>query len=212
VKWLASVGCALPCRLSLGLTCNGIQTNLQSQPLDNSLESSSTCCPVSQSTGYTLPQLINRMSVHANFWNPTNALRFHRQITKLYKWNGAPASPVNYRHLKQHESSRYVLSTAEEIHLADHIAFLAQRKSGPKNVSAVTIEEHCGKDGGDSRMIIRIAANRTPQKEVVTGLMGIMEIVARYAAAGEFTSKFDLSITFNVVYVMICRKFTRHLV
>jgi hypothetical protein len=133
-------------------------------------------------------QLIATMSASSDFWNPTNTHCFHQQIVKLYAWNGVPTGPADYRCEKWEESSLYILSTAEEIHLADHIAFLAQRKSGAKYVSAATIEEHHDMKGEETEMRIRISANETPKLEVVTGLMVVMQRVEMYAAEGALPS------------------------
>ncbi|PQE15639.1 ott like deaminase protein [Rutstroemia sp. NJR-2017a BBW] len=130
------------------------------------------------------------MSASSDFWNPANTHCFHQQIVKLHAWNGVPTGPADYRCEKREESSCYILSTAEEIHLADHIAFLAQRKSGAKYVSAATIEEHHGMKGDETEMRIRISANETPKLDVVTGLTGVMQRVEMYAAEGKSRDDF----------------------
>jgi hypothetical protein len=120
------------------------------------------------------------MSNALNFWIPADKLEFHQKVVDLYNWNREPQSAEDYRNQAVEESERYVLKCRDELHIADHIAFLAQSKEGAKTVSAVALEEH--REGHE--LIIRVAANQTPSQGVVLGLKNIMNTVQAYAVTG----------------------------
>lgn len=75
------------------------------------------------------------MSTHGSFWTPENKATLHESVSELFKWNPNPAEAANYRNRITEESDQYVLCYGEELHLADHIAFLAQVEEGAKHVS-----------------------------------------------------------------------------
>lgn len=80
---------------------------------------------------------------------------FHENVVKLITRTGEPHDPVNYRGRHYESDTKYVLLHEEERHLADDIAFLAQRLSGPNSISAVTVEQ-CLEPPS---LIVRLAAN-----------------------------------------------------
>jgi hypothetical protein len=105
---------------------------------------------------------------------------FHRRVVDLHAWNRAPCGAEDYRCQAPLKSDQYVMSSGEEQHIADHIAFLAQSEEGARSVSAAMVEE----DEDGTGLTIRIAGNQTPSNEVLRGLKGILEIVEAYATKG----------------------------
>ncbi|KAI9730966.1 MAG: hypothetical protein M1818_008042 [Claussenomyces sp. TS43310] len=133
-----------------------------------------------------------------NFWTPVDKMKFHQKIVGLYNWNREPYGAEDYRNQVVQESDQYVLTCGEELHIADHIAFLAQSEEGARTVSAATLEEHKGGAG----LTIRIAGNQTPSQGVLHGLEEIMKIVQAYAAKAKmrdiyFEALFDMVISFS---------------
>jgi hypothetical protein len=113
-------------------------------------------------------------------WTPASSLAFHTTVQRLYQRTPHPARPRNYRQEARVEDAAYILSSGEELHAADHIAFLAQNRAGADSVSAVTVEED--REGG--ALTFRVAANRTPKRDVVPGLLRILRVLERYARRG----------------------------
>lgn len=115
---------------------------------------------------------------------------FHRNITKLLQKTDQPGEAENYGEFPSPKTSEigHLLLVEEEQHLADHIAFLAQTKSGPETVSAVTLEE------GQSppSLKFRLASNRQRSPGVIEQLRAVLQIVEEYARIGEcFTNNFN---------------------
>ena len=105
---------------------------------------------------------------------------FHKNIVELAKRTDQPCAPQCYRSGVFPRSNSYILLHEEEQHLADQVAFLAQTKSGPEVVSAVTLEE-CHRPPS---LTFRLASNRLRQPEVVEGLREILKVVEEYSLAG----------------------------
>lgn len=120
------------------------------------------------------------MSKTSNLWTPASKRSFHENVVNLHKWNREPCGAEDYRRKTARESDRYGLTYGEELHIADHIAFLAQSEEGARTVSAATLEEH----RGDQALVIRVAANETPPREVIHGLEDIVKTVQAYAIKG----------------------------
>ena len=95
---------------------------------------------------------------------------------------GPPREPQDYRTRGDLRpvSDQYTLSYEQELHIADHFAFLAHVEEGVGFVSAVTLEEY----HNPPSLIIRLASNHTPTAEVIDGLGKILEIVKEHALKG----------------------------
>jgi hypothetical protein len=72
-----------------------------------------------------------------------------------------------------------VLSFGEELHIVDHIAFLAQLEEGVRTVPAASVEERVRDE-----LTIRLAGYQTPSEEGLRELKGILGIVEGYAIKG----------------------------
>lgn len=117
-------------------------------------------------------------------WTPETSRKFYRDINALAAKlkDGMPRVPEDYRQngVREFERDGYVLAYEEELHLADHFAFLASFKEGVKFVSAATIEQGTDPIG----FTVRVASNDTPTREVVDGLGRILGIVEGHAKEG----------------------------
>lgn len=109
---------------------------------------------------------------------------FHANVNRLIKKTTEPCEPVNYRGAKYISDEKYVLLHEEEQHLADDLAFLAQTRSGPDFVSAVTIEQCLSPPS----LIIRLASNKTPTAKTVEDLRRVVHVVAESATTGSLLS------------------------
>lgn len=122
----------------------------------------------------------------ANVWTPVTSRSFYSNVNSLSgKLNDRQSvqAPQNYRleESKDHwKSGDYTLSYEEELHLADHFAFLAHVTEGHEFVSAVTIEE----SRDPPSFTVRLASNRTPKPHVKEGLERILQIVRDHALEG----------------------------
>lgn len=104
----------------------------------------------------------------------------HENIAQLSRQAREPCEPVCYSLRHFDDSSAHILHHAEEQHLADGFAFLAQTRGGARSVAAVTVEQ-----GFESRsLVVRVAANRTLSPVVVEGMRGLLEVVRECAGAG----------------------------
>jgi hypothetical protein len=122
-----------------------------------------------------------------NIWTLATSGTFYNNVNALSKtlpYHQAVQVAQNYR-LKESQDHRksgdYVLSYEEELHLADHFAFLAHFREGPEFVSAVTIEESLHPPA----FTVRLASNHTPKLVVTEGLKKILQIVKDHAIEGE---------------------------
>ncbi len=120
------------------------------------------------------------LSQEGNFWTPQIKNTFYEHVNKLNEWNREPCAAENYRHNLVTESDAYILSSGEEQHLVDHIAFLAQDKDGADHVTAVTVEEN--REG--QSLTFRVAANQTPSRQTIEGLKEIFRVLEAYAKKG----------------------------
>jgi hypothetical protein len=95
---------------------------------------------------------------------------------------GPPRAPQDYRSRgdQRSASDQYTLSYEQELHIADHFAFLAHVEEGVKFVSAVTLEEY----HNPPSLTIRLASNHTPTADVIKGLEKILDIVKEHALKG----------------------------
>ncbi|KAH8661627.1 hypothetical protein BGZ60DRAFT_89761 [Tricladium varicosporioides] len=93
------------------------------------------------------------------------------------------------------ESLDFLLTYEEELHLADHFAFLAHVKEGAAYVAAATIEE----TSDPPQFTLRLACNRTPAPFVVEGLESILRIVRSHAVAGKHAEKYKSMLLHEVV-------------
>ena len=122
-----------------------------------------------------------RKNAKGNFWTPRDKQAFHEAAAKLCKQTSAPGGgAIGYRQRKVDCCQGYELSCEEELHLADHIAFLAPAAENARTITAATIQEH----NKGRKLVILLAANVTPEAAVVKGLQAFMEIVAKYASTG----------------------------
>lgn len=129
-----------------------------------------------------MPKAKNK-NANGNFWTPNGKRAFQVAAAELGKRTSAPdGGAVGYRQRNVDRCEGYELSCEEELHLADHIAFLTPAAEGATTITAATIEEH---DDG-SKLVILIAANATPEPAVIEGLHNFMKTVARYASAGRY--------------------------
>jgi len=119
-----------------------------------------------------------------NFWTSELKRSFHSHVRRLSNWNREPCPAEDYRRDKVEESNIYTLQIGEELHFADHIAFLAHDKEGAKFVAAVAIEE----DQEGQSLTVRVAANETPSEKVLQGLTRIFQVLESYARKGKFPS------------------------
>ena len=121
-------------------------------------------------------------------WTPKLSQEFYSSVNRLTKklnGQGSPRQSQDYRLEKRNSlvDERYTLPYEEELHLADHFAFLAHAFEGVEYVSAVTLEEAVDESG----FKIRLASNHTPIQPVVEGLERILEIVRQHANEGMLT-------------------------
>lgn len=119
-------------------------------------------------------------------WTPDLSNNFYERVhdlnDKLKK--RSPEHPEDYRvQPRTTDSFNYSLSYEDELHLADHFAFLAATKKTPDGVSATVLEEQRERPG----LILRLASNQNPKQSVIDGLSGIVSIVQEHARAGTFT-------------------------
>lgn len=127
------------------------------------------------------PQPIISPSV--GIWTPELTKEFYGQVEKLNKKlkKKCPEDPENYRgHPRVTNPSNYSLSYEDELHLADHFAFLAATEKTPDGVSATVLEEQRETSG----LILRLASNQNPKQSVIDGLSKMLSIVQQHARAG----------------------------
>lgn len=122
----------------------------------------------------------------AGILTPQISQSFYGNVNALCKRlndQESPRIPENYRGktAKQHGNpDEYTLTYEEELHLADHFAFLAHVSEGVEFVSAVTIEE----SQGPPSFTVRLASNHTPTPYVREGIEKILQIVRDHALEG----------------------------
>ncbi|TVY18376.1 hypothetical protein LARI1_G003946 [Lachnellula arida] len=104
-------------------------------------------------------------------------------LSKKLRPKQSPRAPKNYRQSapRVKETKQYLLSYEEELHLADHIAFLAHIEEGVEFGSAAVLQEM----GDPPGFTFRLASNHTPRPTVVNGIERILEIVQDHAEAGK---------------------------
>ena len=126
-------------------------------------------------------------SATTKIWTTALSESFYKNIKRLPNNNNQSVClPKNYRisNRQRSDSGTYALHYEEELHLADHVAFLAHYKEGVEFVSAVTIEES-GESLNPPSLTVRLASNETPTTDVSKGLKKIFAIVADHANEGE---------------------------
>jgi hypothetical protein len=119
-------------------------------------------------------------------WTTSTSRKFHGNVntlSKKLKQGQSPRKPKDYRTIvaPRNDSDVYTLAYEDELHLADHFAFLAHYKEGVEFVSAVAIEEI----ELPPAFVVRLASNHTPTKHVVKGLSRILKIVQEHAGEGQ---------------------------
>ncbi|KAG0644925.1 hypothetical protein D0Z07_9376 [Hyphodiscus hymeniophilus] len=151
---------------------------------------------------HVMPTQIARVDGSANIWTAAISRRFYRSIDTLFqKLNqGARTTqvPENYRtqkHQTHEDSKAYALLYEEELHLADHFAFLAQVEAGPGFVSAVTIEESYN----PPCFTVRLASNESPTPYVKEGLEKILQVVRDHAHKGRNRDTYRMRLLDEVV-------------
>ncbi|KUJ10690.1 uncharacterized protein LY89DRAFT_248962 [Mollisia scopiformis] len=122
---------------------------------------------------------------HSGIWTPQLSQTFYthaNQLSKKLKSQQSPRQPQNYRQSCSYsgKDERYILSYEEELHLADHFAFLAHVAESVACVSAVTIEENRELPS----LTVRLASNETPRDHVVEGLSRILDVLREHAIEG----------------------------
>lgn len=119
----------------------------------------------------------------SSIWTPSDESAFHTAIFKLAKLRQTPEKDVNYRDQQPDDlvqRTEHTLSFAEELQLADHMAFLCHVSEGFAAISAACIEEQPHK----STLIIRVARNHMKEAKQVEGLQNILHVVERFAKGG----------------------------
>lgn len=126
-------------------------------------------------------------------WTRDISQRFYGNVntlSKRLKPKQSPRAPKNYRQSapRVKETKQYLLSYEEELHLADHIAFLAHVEEGVEFVSAAVLQEMSDPPG----FTFRLASNHTPRPTVVNGMERILEIVRGHAEAGMLADSLNI--------------------
>ncbi|KAF8860624.1 hypothetical protein BDZ45DRAFT_303714 [Acephala macrosclerotiorum] len=120
----------------------------------------------------------------SGIWIPQLSQDFYRNVIALSARLGgseSPRAPQNYRQSHYPRSNElYVLRYEEELHLADHFAFLAHAEEGVGYVSAATIEE----TRNPPSFTVRLASNETPEQYVLEGISRILGVVQAHAKEG----------------------------
>lgn len=119
-----------------------------------------------------------------NIWTPDVGESFYKNTCALLKKlnKSSPRVPQDYRGLgnQSADAGQYTLLYEQELHIADHFAFLAHVEEGVKFVSAVTLEE----SRNPPALTVRLASNHTPKPEVIDGLYSILDIIKEHAYDG----------------------------
>lgn len=131
------------------------------------------------------PQMQQTSDSDGGIWTQDVSQSFYGNVNALsrrLKETESPRIPINYRILasRDTETKPYLLSYEEELHLADHFAFLAHVSEGVECVSAATIEQ----TDNPPALTIRLASNHTPGSVVIDGINKILNIVRNHAEAG----------------------------
>ena len=115
-------------------------------------------------------------------WTPEVGESFYGNIYALNAKFQNPREPQDYRSqdVRRSASEQYTLSYEQELHIADHFAFLAHVKEGVEFVSAVSLEE-CH---NPTSLTIRLASNHNPTAYVTDGLRSILDIIKAHAREG----------------------------
>ncbi|TVY32810.1 hypothetical protein LSUB1_G007677 [Lachnellula subtilissima] len=118
-------------------------------------------------------------------------------LSKKLKPNQSPRAPKNYRQSapRAKETNKYLLSYEEELHLADHIAFLAHAEESVEFVSAAVLEEMSDPPG----FTFRLASNHTPRPTVINGIEKILGIVRDHAKAGKHRQQYQSQLFEEIV-------------
>jgi hypothetical protein len=139
-----------------------------------------------QRTGSDTPVACHQDNHKSIIWTAEISQKFYGNVNALSRKlaQGQPVQvPENYR-LKGRDGrvnpEDYTLSYEEELHLADHFAFLAHFAEGVQFVSAVAIEE----SRNPPAFTLRLASNHTPTTEIKNGLERILHLVSEHAREG----------------------------
>ena len=134
----------------------------------------------------TIPLTSCQVDKTSRIWTVATSERFYTNVRELSrKIHDAQSVQVaeNYRFEGAQEnrnSGDYVLAYDEELHLADHFAFLAHVSDRPEFVSAVTFEQ----SEDPPAFIVRLASNSTPNTDVQQRLGSILQIIKEHASEG----------------------------
>ncbi|TVY49255.1 hypothetical protein LOCC1_G000808 [Lachnellula occidentalis] len=133
-------------------------------------------------------------------WTADLSRSFYGNVNALsnkLKGNQSPRAPKNYRQSvpRAKEMKGYLLSYEEELHLADHIAFLAHVEEGVEYVSAAVLQEMSDPPG----FTFRLASNQTPRSTVVNGIEKILGIVRDHAKAGKHRQQYQSQLFEEIV-------------
>jgi hypothetical protein len=140
-------------------------------------------------------------------WTPTISQSFYSNVnalsSKLNEYQ-SPSLPENYRidskdRADSEDPGDYTLSYEQELHMADHFAFLAHAAEGVEFVSAVTIEE----SRNPPSFTVRLASNHTPTQYVKDGLEKILKIVRDHACEGIHSAIVDTDQNANICFVQV---------
>ncbi|KAH7359486.1 hypothetical protein B0T11DRAFT_228487, partial [Plectosphaerella cucumerina] len=101
-----------------------------------------------------------------------------RQLTET------PSNPQYYRGRPVPVQEGCILSSEDELQIADNMTYLAYRSEGAAMVSAVTLQERL------SGLVIVVASNSTLSVSVVHGFKQILNIVSRYSGEGKRRHKY----------------------
>lgn len=122
----------------------------------------------------------------SHLWTPRLRRDFHEAVEKLHDVTKTPSEETSYNlTLSESDSQTYTLRLRDELQLADHVAFLAHSQEGVEAISGVCVEEV------DAGLAIRLASNRTPCQETVSGLRKILSTLSHGAAQGGFLIRAD---------------------
>jgi hypothetical protein len=121
---------------------------------------------------------------YTKIWTPLLAQGFYTNLNALSTKTQTPKYPNDYRSGSHGRKSTndYALRYEEELHVADHFAFLAHWAEGVEYVSAATLEE----SSQPPSFTIRVASNHTPAPKVKEGLEKIISVVGKHAAEGVY--------------------------
>ena len=125
---------------------------------------------------------VDTASFGNSIWRKVGWNSFRHHILTLQRAsNEVPSDPLVHSaaqwqaaHRESNDDARTLPFDVEQ-RLADDIAFLAAAEEGPKEVSAVVLEEQYGAGG----LIIRLAANQSVPRGVEDTLRGMFDLLSR---------------------------------